>query len=147
MVPEFVTKIIQIFDCKVARHGNMIVGKTGAGKSVAWQTLQRAMARLRKNHHESEQFQKVSNAAAAHGMQMYQLSLLITVKSDFRKADLAHTAAFTSHKHHNKSVHQWCSTVVYIPDLLSTFAKTRVDRPSVYAGSSSCHQPIGVIKQ
>ena len=59
VVPEFVTKIIQIFDCKVARHGNMIVGKTGAGKSVAWQTLQRAMARLRKDGHESEQFQKV----------------------------------------------------------------------------------------
>ncbi len=61
-MPEFVTKIIQIFDCKVARHGNMIVGKTGAGKSVAWQTLQRAMARLRKDGHESEQFQKVRQA-------------------------------------------------------------------------------------
>ncbi|KAL0040883.1 hypothetical protein WJX79_008591 [Trebouxia sp. C0005] len=59
VIPEFVTKIIQIFDCKVARHGNMIVGKTGAGKSVAWQTLQRAMGRLRKDAHESEQFQKV----------------------------------------------------------------------------------------
>ena len=58
-MPEFVTKIIQIFDCKVARHGNMIVGKTGAGKSVAWQTLQRAMGKLRKNNHESEHFQKV----------------------------------------------------------------------------------------
>ena len=70
VVPEFVTKIIQIFDCKVARHGNMIVGKTGAGKSVAWQTLQRAMARLRKDGHESEQFQKVnclsSGSWAAH---------------------------------------------------------------------------------
>ena len=63
MVPEFVTKIIQIFDCKVARHGNMIVGKTGAGKSVAWQTLQRAMGRLRKNNHESEHFQKVQQTA------------------------------------------------------------------------------------
>ena len=59
VVPEFITKIIQIFDCKVARHGNMIVGKTGAGKSVAWQTLQRAMGRLRKDNHESELFQKV----------------------------------------------------------------------------------------
>ena len=62
VMPEFVTKIIQIFDCKVARHGNMIVGKTGAGKSVAWQTLQRAMARLRKDGHESEQFQKVCSS-------------------------------------------------------------------------------------
>ena len=58
VVPEFVTKIIQIFDCKVARHGNMIVGKTGAGKSVAWQTLQKALARLKKEEPENEQYQK-----------------------------------------------------------------------------------------
>ena len=58
VVPEFVTKIIQIFDCKVARHGNMIVGKTGAGKSVAWQTLQRALARLKKEEPDNEQYQK-----------------------------------------------------------------------------------------
>ena len=58
VVPDFVTKIIQIFDCKVARHGNMIVGKTGAGKSVAWQTLQRALARLKKEEPENEQYQK-----------------------------------------------------------------------------------------
>jgi hypothetical protein len=47
IVPEFLVKIIQIFDCKVARHGNMIVGKTGSGKSVAWQTLTRAMKALK----------------------------------------------------------------------------------------------------
>ncbi len=40
VVPEYVTKIIQVFDCKVARHGNMIVGRTGSGKSEAWKALQ-----------------------------------------------------------------------------------------------------------
>ncbi|KAK9823872.1 hypothetical protein WJX72_006072 [[Myrmecia] bisecta] len=59
VVPEFVSKIIQIFDCKVARHGNMIVGKTGSGKSAAWQCLQRALGRLKKEEPENEQYQKV----------------------------------------------------------------------------------------
>ena len=60
VINDFVLKIIQIFDCKVARHGNMIVGNTGAGKSEAWKCLIRAMARLRKEGHDDEQFQKVS---------------------------------------------------------------------------------------
>jgi energy-coupling factor transporter ATP-binding protein EcfA2 len=59
IVPEFVTKIIQIFDCKVARHGNMIVGRTGSGKSTAWKALTRAMARLKKDDVQDERYQKV----------------------------------------------------------------------------------------
>ena len=49
----------QVFDCKVARHGNMIVGRTGSGKSEAWKALQRALARLKKEQPEDERFQKV----------------------------------------------------------------------------------------
>lgn len=52
MVQEYITKMVQIFDCKVARHGNMVVGKTGAGKSEAWKCLTRAMARLKKENIE-----------------------------------------------------------------------------------------------
>lgn len=59
MVPDFVTKIIQVFDCKVARHGNMIVGKTGSGKSVAWQTLQRVLGKLHGSQPEDERYQRV----------------------------------------------------------------------------------------
>lgn len=58
-VPEFVTKIIQIHDCKVARHGNMIVGKTGSGKSEAWKCLQRTLGKLQAAHPEVESFQRV----------------------------------------------------------------------------------------
>jgi dynein heavy chain, axonemal len=50
---------MQIFDCKVARHGNMIVGKTGSGKTVAWKCLQQAMAKLRETHTHDERYQKV----------------------------------------------------------------------------------------
>lgn len=59
VVPDYITKIIQIFDCKVARHGNMIVGRTGSGKSTAWKALTRAMARLKKEDGQDERFQKV----------------------------------------------------------------------------------------
>lgn len=58
-VPEFVTKIIQIHDCKVARHGNMIVGKTGSGKSEAWKCLQRALGKLKAAHPDVDSFQRV----------------------------------------------------------------------------------------
>jgi len=58
-----VTKIIQIFDCKVARHGNMIVGRTGSGKSTAWKALTRAMARLKKEDVQDERYQKVCACA------------------------------------------------------------------------------------
>ena len=58
-VPEFITKIIQIFDCKVARHGNMIVGKTGAGKTIAWKCLQRSLAKLHAQFPEKEEYAKV----------------------------------------------------------------------------------------
>ena len=55
----FNKKIIQIYDCKVARHGNMIVGKTGAGKSVAWQCLQRTLGVLHGMFPNEEHYAKV----------------------------------------------------------------------------------------
>jgi len=52
VVPEFVDKIIQIYNCKVARHGNMIVGQANSGKTEAWRTLQRAISRLKSQDAE-----------------------------------------------------------------------------------------------
>jgi dynein heavy chain, axonemal len=37
----------------------MIVGKTGAGKTAAWRTLQRAMAKLKESHGGDERYQRV----------------------------------------------------------------------------------------
>ena len=59
VVPELVTKIIEIHDCKVARHGNMLVGKTGSGKTTAWKTLQQALGRLHQEHPANPAFQPV----------------------------------------------------------------------------------------
>lgn len=37
----------------------MIVGRTGAGKTVAWRCLENALAKLKELHPEDERFQKV----------------------------------------------------------------------------------------
>jgi dynein heavy chain len=59
VVDDWIVKIIQIFDCKVARHGNMIVGKTGSGKSSAWRVLRAAMAQLCEDGVGDGEYQKV----------------------------------------------------------------------------------------
>ena len=58
-VDAWISKIIQIFDCKTARHGNMIVGKTGSGKTCAREMLMKAMSRLKQSEAHGEHFQHV----------------------------------------------------------------------------------------
>ena len=75
VVDDWIVKIIQIFDCKVARHGNMIVGKTGAGKTAAWKVLKAAMAQLCEDGAGNGEFQKVEvytiNPLALSNDEMY----------------------------------------------------------------------------
>ena len=56
--PTIVKKTIQLFETKATRHGNMIVGRTGSGKTVSYQTLARAMTRLYEVE-QDEAFQAV----------------------------------------------------------------------------------------
>lgn len=46
--PEMVQKVIQLFDSKNTRHGNMIVGSALSGKSTCWKILQKSMNALNK---------------------------------------------------------------------------------------------------
>ena len=46
--PTVILKIIQTFEAKACRHGNMLVGRTMTGKSTAWKTLQMAHNALKK---------------------------------------------------------------------------------------------------
>ncbi|KAL0484096.1 dynein heavy chain, partial [Acrasis kona] len=41
-----VSKAIQLYETKLTRHGVMVVGQSGSGKTTAWKTLQRAITKL-----------------------------------------------------------------------------------------------------
>ena len=45
---EQIRKIIQLFDSKNTRHGNMLVGASLSGKSTCWKILRKAMNSLNK---------------------------------------------------------------------------------------------------
>ena len=47
--PNLILKVIQTFEAKACRHGNMLVGRTMTGKTTAWKTLQAAHGILKKN--------------------------------------------------------------------------------------------------
>ncbi|CAF1247347.1 unnamed protein product, partial [Didymodactylos carnosus] len=46
-VPGFVLKCIQLFETTIVRHGLMLVGPTGSGKTKAYESLQIAMTHLK----------------------------------------------------------------------------------------------------
>ncbi|BFI30788.1 dynein axonemal heavy chain [Marchantia polymorpha subsp. ruderalis] len=60
VVPPFVQKVIQLYDCMLARHGNMLVGRTGSGKTVAWRSLQNAQGRLKDAGHVGDFWEHTS---------------------------------------------------------------------------------------
>jgi dynein heavy chain len=43
IVPAFITKIVQLLETMIIRHGNMIVGSTGTGKSTVSRILAKAL--------------------------------------------------------------------------------------------------------
>lgn len=58
--PEFITKVIQLFDTFNVRFGVMIVGPTGAGKTTCYKVLSEAMSTLRQKNSADIRFQKVN---------------------------------------------------------------------------------------
>jgi dynein heavy chain len=53
-VPSFVTKILQLQETTVVRHGVMLVGATGTGKTVCAATLAGALGRVAEQNPDSE---------------------------------------------------------------------------------------------
>ena len=45
---EQIRKMVQLFDSKNTRHGNMLVGSSMSGKSTCWKILRNAMNTLNK---------------------------------------------------------------------------------------------------
>ncbi|KAI9101992.1 dynein heavy chain and region D6 of dynein motor-domain-containing protein [Phlyctochytrium arcticum] len=48
-VEGIITKVIQLYETKLTRHGVMIVGATGSGKSTVWKLLQQTLTKLSKS--------------------------------------------------------------------------------------------------
>ena len=46
--PEQIKKMIQLYDSKNTRHGNMLVGTSMSGKSTCWKILKNALNTLNK---------------------------------------------------------------------------------------------------
>lgn len=62
-VKAFVDKVLQLHECMKARHGNMLVGSSGSGKSTALQCLQMALTRMAVLQQGStKQYTKVGTA-------------------------------------------------------------------------------------
>ena len=58
-MPAFIDKVIQMYEMTVVRHGLMLVGPTGGGKTTCYRMLKSALTRLREEGHENESFQKI----------------------------------------------------------------------------------------
>eukprot|EP01116_Phalansterium_solitarium_P023771 TRINITY_DN849_c1_g1_i4.p1 TRINITY_DN849_c1_g1~~TRINITY_DN849_c1_g1_i4.p1 ORF type:complete len:3887 (-),score=1955.58 TRINITY_DN849_c1_g1_i4:123-11783(-) len=71
--PELLRKVVQFYETKLTRHGVMIVGLSGSGKSTVWRTLQGALSRLKEQGSTSHQLVKsfVLNPKSVSGDELY----------------------------------------------------------------------------
>lgn len=46
--PEIIKKVVQLYDSKNTRHGNMLVGSSMSGKTTCWKMLKNALNTLNK---------------------------------------------------------------------------------------------------
>ena len=51
---NLVVKVMQLFEAKKTRHGNMLVGATMSGKTKCWEILQDAINRLHNEEREEQ---------------------------------------------------------------------------------------------
>ncbi|PRP88057.1 dynein heavy chain 6, axonemal-like [Planoprotostelium fungivorum] len=59
-VPALITKIIQLYETMTVRHGVMLVGKTGCGKTTCYRALAEAMGELKTKDVHDPTYQKVN---------------------------------------------------------------------------------------
>ena len=48
--PELIKKVVQLFDSKNTRHGNLLVGTSMSGKSTCWKMLRNTLNTLFKEN-------------------------------------------------------------------------------------------------
>jgi dynein heavy chain len=66
-----VTKVLQLYDTTVVRHGLMIVGPTGAGKTMNYRVLSTAITALQHTEHYSKTIVDFLNPKSITKDQMY----------------------------------------------------------------------------
>jgi dynein heavy chain, axonemal len=58
-VDAFATRIFQLYETMKIRHGVMLVGPTGGGKTTCYEILRDANTRLKERYPSSQEYQKV----------------------------------------------------------------------------------------
>ena len=69
--PNFIAKIIQLYDTIQVRHGLMIVGPTGGGKSSNWKILQKSLTDLNDGSKFFTTLSKVVNPKSIRKPELY----------------------------------------------------------------------------
>ncbi|KAG5457288.1 MAG: dynein heavy chain, N-terminal region 2-domain-containing protein, partial [Olpidium bornovanus] len=59
VVPPYVDRIIQLYDTMKVRHGVMLVGPTGGGKTTAYEILSESLTALKETAATNQDFQRV----------------------------------------------------------------------------------------
>ena len=71
--PEWTNKIIQLYETSLVRHGFMVVGTAGSGKTTIMNTLTNALTDLNIKH----QLQRM-NPKAIKNQEMYGMMNMVT---------------------------------------------------------------------
>eukprot|EP01065_Artemidia_motanka_P041381 TRINITY_DN5358_c0_g5_i2.p1 TRINITY_DN5358_c0_g5~~TRINITY_DN5358_c0_g5_i2.p1 ORF type:complete len:1991 (+),score=712.52 TRINITY_DN5358_c0_g5_i2:84-6056(+) len=66
VVDSFVTKVVQVYDTMVVRHGMMTVGDTDTGKTTILETLKEALTNLKKAGHDPDGNLPLFNTVKTH---------------------------------------------------------------------------------
>eukprot|EP00163_Fabomonas_tropica_P031149 TRINITY_DN730_c1_g1_i7.p1 TRINITY_DN730_c1_g1~~TRINITY_DN730_c1_g1_i7.p1 ORF type:complete len:4213 (+),score=1156.03 TRINITY_DN730_c1_g1_i7:1002-12641(+) len=61
VAPILIKKCIQLYETMIVRHGVMLVGPTGGGKTTCYQVLEDVLTTLRENGHDDPTFQNVES--------------------------------------------------------------------------------------
>lgn len=75
----------QTYDCMIYRHGNMLVGRTGSGKTVGWRALQNAWGQLKDEGLEGWQkvWVYIMNSLALSNDEIYGCTSKVFTKALF----------------------------------------------------------------
>ncbi|KAJ3215607.1 Dynein heavy chain 6, axonemal [Dinochytrium kinnereticum] len=59
VVPSFTTRICQLYETMKIRHGVMLVGPTGGGKTTCYELLKESSTKIKERNPSSQDFQKI----------------------------------------------------------------------------------------